>query len=60
MNAESESPGRAYPPTYLLVAVVLHSIMSGVIKSHLYLYATTGETPVGSDPAVYARAFGKT
>ena len=45
---------------YLLVAVVLHSIMSGVIKSHLYLYATTGETPVGSDPAVYARAFGKT
>ena len=45
---------------YLLVAVVLHSIMSGVIKSHLYIYAKTGASPVGSDPEVYARAFGKT
>jgi Family of unknown function (DUF6159) len=43
---------------YLVVSVVLHSIMSGVIKSHLYLYAKTGDVPVGSDPALYARAFG--
>lgn len=44
--------------TYLLVSVVLHSIMSGVIKSHLYIYAKTGEIPVGGDPRVYERAFG--
>ena len=44
---------------YLLTSITLHSIMSGILKSHLYLYAKTGTVPRGGDPAVYARAFGK-
>ena len=44
---------------YVLVSVTLQGIMSGIIKSHLYLYARTGEVPVGADPEVYARAFAK-
>lgn len=44
---------------YVLASITLHSIMSGILKSHMYLYAKTGEVPAGSDPQIYARAFSK-
>ncbi len=44
---------------YMIVSITLQSIMSGILKSHMYLYAKTGVVPVGSDPQVYARAFAK-
>lgn len=43
---------------YMLASTTLHSIMSGIVKSNMYIYAKTGEVPAGSDAQVYARAFG--
>ena len=42
---------------YAFITFTLHSVMSGILQSHLYLYAKTGEVPLGSDATAYARAF---
>jgi hypothetical protein len=44
---------------YFPIVIVLNAIMSGVVKSQLFIYAATGEAPRGCDPETYTRAFGK-
>lgn len=44
---------------YAVLAGTLHSVMSGILKSHMYAYALTGQVPPGGDAQAYAKAFRK-
>jgi Family of unknown function (DUF6159) len=44
---------------YVLIAQVLHGLISGIARSNLYLYAATGDLPRGADAVVYAAMFRK-